>query len=94
MHSGICSFLLPKKRAAIQHPNAPQVIDALKAAQDYARSHGGRIDLVDITIRGEVKVRLRGSCAFCPLSKVTLRLRVEKVLVGNIPGITKVIVVR
>jgi Fe-S cluster biogenesis protein NfuA len=94
MGTGICSFLIPKKRLAISHPSAPQVVDALKDAQDYARSHGGRIDLVDITPQGEVKVRLKGSCAFCPFAKITLRLRVEKVLVDNIPGITKVSVVR
>lgn len=46
----------------------------------YARSHGGAIELRRISADGEIRVKLKGSCAGCPLSSITLRLGIQKEL--------------
>lgn len=41
---------------------------------------GGDIELVEITDEGVVKVRLKGACAHCPFSSMTLANGVEEAL--------------
>lgn len=70
------------------------VRDALANVQDYARSHGGTIDLVEVTDEGEVIVRMRGTCNGCPLADLTLKQGVEGQLRILVPGVTKVTRIR
>jgi Fe-S cluster biogenesis protein NfuA len=51
---------------------------------------GGNVELVSID-EGVVKVRLQGACAGCPMSQMTLRNGIEKVLKDKIPEVTAVI---
>jgi Fe-S cluster biogenesis protein NfuA len=52
---------------------------------------GGDIELVGVDDKtGEVKVRLRGACAGCPMSQMTLTMVVERVLKEEVPGVKKV----
>ncbi|HMA77262.1 MAG TPA: NifU family protein [Candidatus Krumholzibacteriaceae bacterium] len=53
------------------------------------QADGGDIELVGIE-DSVVKVRLKGACAGCPMSQITLAMGVEKVLKENIPEIKKV----
>jgi Fe-S cluster biogenesis protein NfuA len=39
---------------------------------------------------GVVKVRLRGACAGCPMSQMTLQMGIEKKLKAAVPGIKRV----
>lgn len=57
---------------------------------DYARSHGGSIELVEVT-DGVVAVRLRGACHGCPASTLTLRHRLEERLRARCPGLVAVV---
>jgi Fe-S cluster biogenesis protein NfuA len=50
---------------------------------------GGNIELVDV-IDGVVRVKLKGSCAGCPMAAMTLRNGVERYLKSKIPGIQRV----
>jgi Fe-S cluster biogenesis protein NfuA len=50
---------------------------------------GGDIELVEIT-DGVVKVRLTGACKGCPMSQVTLKQGVERVLLKEVPGLKEV----
>ena len=50
---------------------------------------GGDVELVDIQ-GGVVKVRLKGACAGCPMSQMTLRNGIERVLKDRIPEVTAV----
>jgi len=77
----------PRSRPA-QDPFTVAVLQALEPAQDYARSHGGQIRLVSADeATGVVQIRLRGACASCPLSGVTLKYGVEMRLREAIPGV-------
>ncbi|MXM65345.1 NifU family protein [Streptomyces sp. HUCO-GS316] len=56
---------------------------------DFARSHGGSIDLVDVR-DGIVTVRLGGTCHGCPASWFTLHQRLERRLRRLHPALREV----
>lgn len=51
---------------------------------------GGDVELVDITDDGIVKVKLKGTCAHCAMSIMTLKLGIEGYLKKNIPEVRSV----
>jgi Fe-S cluster biogenesis protein NfuA len=51
---------------------------------------GGDIELVDVSNKGVVKVRLKGACAGCPMSQMTLANYIEKALKNEVPEVKKV----
>jgi Fe-S cluster biogenesis protein NfuA len=53
---------------------------------------GGDIELVDVS-DGIVKVRLKGACGSCPMSAMTLKMGVERVIKQELPEIKEVIAV-
>lgn len=76
---------------AAHGPLYPQVKDAMREVQAYARSHGGNIDLVSVNQEGDVKIRFRGTCVGCPMSSLTLKLGIEERLRILVPGVKRVI---
>ncbi|GAA2272075.1 hypothetical protein GCM10010415_43670 [Streptomyces atrovirens] len=56
---------------------------------DFARSHGGSIELVDVR-DGVVTVRLGGACHGCPAAWITLHQRLERHLRRRHPGVREV----
>ena len=61
----------------------------LNEIRPMLQSDGGDVALVDVT-DGVVKVQLQGACAGCPMSQMTLRNGIEKVLKKKIPEIQSV----
>jgi len=55
------------------------------------QADGGDVELVEVTPEGVVKVRLTGACVGCPMSQMTLKHGVEKVLREEIPEIKEVV---
>jgi Fe-S cluster biogenesis protein NfuA len=53
------------------------------------QADGGDVEFVDVT-DGVVKVRLQGACAGCPMSQMTLKNGIERLLKQEIPEITSV----
>ncbi len=64
-----------------------QVLDEVRPA---LVTDGGDIELVDVGDDGIVKVKLTGSCAGCPMSQLTLKLHVERILKERIPEVVAV----
>ena len=62
---------------------------ALNEIRPMLQRDGGDVELVDID-GGVVKVRLQGACAGCPMSQMTLRNGIERVLKDRIPEVTAV----
>ena len=56
-------------------------------------SHGGSVELVEVTADGVVKVRLQGACAGCPGARATLRGVVEQSLKAKLPQVKEVVAV-
>lgn len=51
---------------------------------------GGDIELVDVNDDGVVRVRLKGACAHCPFSSMTLAVGVEQQLKEAVPEVVRV----
>lgn len=61
---------------------------ALDAIRPYIASHGGQVELLDVT-DGVVRLRLSGACSGCTASAVTLREGVVEALVEGFPGFAR-----
>ncbi len=62
---------------------------ALEKVRPLLQRDGGDIELVEVT-DGVVKVRLTGACKGCPMSQMTLKQGVEKMLMKEVPGLKEV----
>jgi Fe-S cluster biogenesis protein NfuA len=70
-------------------PMKEKVEAVLKDIRPMLQQDGGDVELVEIQ-GGVVKVRLQGACAGCPMSQMTLRNGIERVLKERVPGVTAV----
>jgi len=64
---------------------------ALAKIRPALQADGGDVELVDVTEEGIVKLRLKGSCAGCPMSAMTLKNGIERVLKEEIPEVKEVV---
>ena len=55
-------------------------------------SDGGNVELVEVS-DGTVKVKLVGACAGCPMSTMTLKMGIERILKQEIPEVKEVVAV-
>ena len=62
---------------------------ALQKIRPALQADGGDIELIDV-VDGVVKVRLTGACGGCPMSQMTLKMGVEKVLKQQVPEVKSV----
>ena len=63
---------------------------ALNKIRPALQADGGDIELVDVK-DGIVSVRLTGHCAGCPMSTMTLRMGVERILKQQVPEVKEVV---
>ena len=64
---------------------------ALLKIRPSLQADGGDVELLDVTADGVVKVRLTGACGGCPMSQMTLKMGIEKVIKKEVPEIKEVI---
>ncbi len=62
---------------------------ALQKIRPALQADGGDIELVDIQ-DGVVRVKLTGACGGCPMSQMTLKQGVERVLKQEVPEVKEV----
>jgi Fe-S cluster biogenesis protein NfuA len=70
-----------------------KVEKALDKVREMLAAEGGNIELVDVSKDGVVKVRLTGACGCCPMSQMTLKMGVERVLKEEVPQVKEVVAV-
>lgn len=71
-----------------------QIEQVLEHVRPALRMDGGGIELVKYDANtGTVHVRMRGACAGCPMSQITLKMGVEAALQDAIPEVTAVIAI-
>jgi len=63
---------------------------ALNAIRPALQNDGGDVELVDVS-DGIVKVRLTGACGGCPMSTMTLKMGIERVVKEQVPEIKEVL---
>lgn len=60
---------------------------ALEKIRPVLQNDGGNVELVEVTGDGIVKVRLQGACHGCPMSQMTLKHGIERVILKEIPEV-------
>jgi Fe-S cluster biogenesis protein NfuA len=63
---------------------------ALELVRPALQRDGGDVELVDVTPEGVVKVRLQGACKGCPMSQMTLKMGIERMILKEVPEIKSV----
>jgi Fe-S cluster biogenesis protein NfuA len=66
---------------------------ALNKVRPALMADGGNIELIDVQADGVVKVRLTGACGGCPMSQMTLKMGIERLLKKEVPEVKEVIAV-
>ena len=68
-----------------------RVEKALDKIRPMLKADGGNVELIDASDDGVVKLRLTGACGHCPMSTMTLKMGVEKVIKQEVPEVKEVI---
>ncbi len=66
---------------------------ALDKIRPMLQADGGNVELVEVTADGIVKVRLKGACGSCPMSQMTLKMGVERIVKQEVPEVKEVVAV-
>lgn len=67
-----------------------KVESVLDKVRPMLQGDGGDVELVDITDSGVVQVRLTGACKGCPMSQMTLKNGIERIVLKEIPEVKAV----
>ena len=69
-----------------------KVEEVLEKVRPVLVRDGGNVELVEVD-GGIVKVKLVGACAGCPMSTLTLKNGIERILKQEIPEVKEVVAV-
>jgi Fe-S cluster biogenesis protein NfuA len=64
---------------------------ALDKVRPMLEADGGNVELVDVTPDGVVKLKLKGSCSCCPMSSMTLKMGIEKIIRQEVPEVKEIV---
>lgn len=68
-----------------------QVLEAIEAIRPALQSDGGDIRILSLDEEtGVLDVELLGACGGCPMSSMTLKAGIERILKDRVDGITEV----
>jgi Fe-S cluster biogenesis protein NfuA len=67
-----------------------KVRNVINKIRPMLQADGGDVELVDC-VEGVVTVRLKGACAGCPMSQMTLRNGIERAIKQEIPEVKSVV---
>lgn len=70
-----------------------RVEKALEKIRPMLQADGGNVELVEVTSDGIVKLRLKGSCGCCPMSSMTFKMGIEKIIKEEVPEVKEVIAI-
>lgn len=68
-----------------------QVQKAIDTVRPTLQADGGDVELIDVSADGIVKVKLTGACHGCPMSQMTLKNGIEKIIKQQVPAIKEVV---
>jgi Fe-S cluster biogenesis protein NfuA len=67
------------------------ILEAIDAIRPALQSDGGDIVFNQLDEDGVVHVSLVGACGTCPVSMMTLKAGVERIIMDRVPGVTEVV---
>lgn len=68
-----------------------KIENVLNRIKPSLQAEGGDVELVEVGENGVVKVRLKGACGSCPMSQMTLKMGIERIIKKEVPGVVEVI---
>lgn len=68
-----------------------KIENVLNRIKPSLQSEGGDVELVEVGENGVVKVRLKGACGSCPMSQMTLKMGIERIIKKEVPEVVEVI---
>ena len=71
--------------AADQLELEAHVDKVLDEMRPYIHSHGGEVNVLEVTEEGIARIQMIGSCNGCPMSMLTMRLGIERLLAEKVP---------
>jgi Fe-S cluster biogenesis protein NfuA len=74
-----------------ENPMKEKIEAALNKVRPQLRMDGGDVELVEVGPDGVVKVRLTGACGGCPMSQMTLKMGIERILKKEVPEVKQVV---
>ncbi len=84
---------LPKRFNSEDVSRPPVDLELLQAALDYIRPavqmDGGDLILLGVE-EGVVNLQMVGACGGCPMSMMTLKAGIERILKAKVPGVVSV----
>ena len=70
-----------------------RVEKALAKVRPMLEADGGNVELVEVTADGVVKLKLKGSCGCCPMSQMTLKMGIERIIKQEVPEVKEVVAI-
>ena len=68
-----------------------QLLEAMEAIRPALQSDGGDMRLLSLDEEnGVVDIELLGACGGCPMSSLTLKAGIERILMDRVPGLVEV----
>lgn len=67
------------------------VLEAIELIRPALQADGGDIVYRSLDGDGVVHVSLVGACGTCPVSQMTLKAGVERIIMDRVPGVTEVV---
>ena len=70
-----------------------KVEQALEKIRPMLAADGGDVELVEVSDDGIVKLKLTGTCGCCPMSQMTLKMGIERLLKEAVPEVKEVVAI-
>ena len=67
-----------------------RVLKALNSVRPGLQADGGDVELVKIDENGKVYIKLTGACGGCPMSQITLKQGIERIIKMQVPEVSSV----
>ncbi len=65
--------------------------EAIEAIRPALQSDGGDMRVIELDEEtGRVDIELMGACGGCPMSSMTLKAGIQRILLDRVPGLTEV----
>lgn len=63
---------------------------AIEKIRPMLKADGGNVELVSVSEDGVVQVRLQGACRGCPMSQMTMKNGIERIIKQAVPEVQRV----
>jgi Fe-S cluster biogenesis protein NfuA len=84
--SGSGEYLIRKESLVMKE----KVEAAIAKIRPMLQADGGNLELVSVSDDGVVQVRLQGACSGCPMSQMTMKNGIERIIKQEVPEVKRV----